>query len=254
MTQDYGNQRARIEGHYCSIAGVEVRREKLTVMKALHPIALLLPILVVPLAYGQKAANKAAQTPIEASVCKIGDDPSAYNNKLVKVRGYVSGNFEYSILVDERCPERGIWFAFADGSGPPWLTITTNASGTPGGRDPKGRAKPPIPVRLIRDSNFEELKHYWAISANGEACADGPPPAFPPDCSTYRVTATFIGRVDAVSKKVHAAHQKQSSRDPVDWKGFGQMGLFDAQIVVQSVEKVVAEDESVIRKPPSKSQ
>jgi hypothetical protein len=77
-------------------------------MKALDPIALLLSILMVPLAYEQKAADKAAQTPVEVSVCKIGDNPSAYNNKLVKVRGYVSGSFECSILVDERCPESGI--------------------------------------------------------------------------------------------------------------------------------------------------
>ncbi len=143
-------------------------------MKALRPIVLLLPILMVPLAHGQKATNKRAQNPVETSVCKIVD--------------------------------------------------------------------------------VEELEHYLAISTKGESCADGPPPAFPPDCTTYRVTATYIGRVDGVSKKVHAAHLKRSSRAPVDWKGFGHMGMFDAQIVVQSVEKVVAEDESVILKPPSKSQ
>jgi hypothetical protein len=223
-------------------------------MKSLRPIPLLFPILMFPLAYGQEVTNKRAQTPIETSVCKIADDPTAYNNKLVKVRGYVYGNFEYSILVDEQCPDNGIWFAFADGSGPPWLTITISGRGTPGGRDSKGRATPPLPVRLIRDSNFEELKHYWTISAKGEACADGPPPAFPPDCTTYRVTATFIGRVDGVSREVHAAHLKRSFRDAVDGRGFGQMGMFDAQIAVQSVEKVVAEDESVIRKSQSKSQ
>ncbi|PYU28542.1 MAG: hypothetical protein DMG32_02325 [Acidobacteria bacterium] len=71
---------------------------------------------------------------------------------------------------------------------------------------------------------------------------------------TYRVTATFIGRIDGVSKEIHAAHVKRSSRNPVDGKGFGHMGMFDAQIVVQSVEKVVAADESVIRKTPSKLQ
>jgi hypothetical protein len=109
-------------------------------------------------------------------------------------------------------------------------------------------------MRLIRDSNLEELKHYWTISPKGEACVEAPPPAFPPDCTTYRVTATFIGRVDGVSKQVHAAHLKRSSRDLVDGRGFGQMGMFDAQIVVQSVEQVVAEDESLIRKPSSKSQ
>jgi hypothetical protein len=126
-----------IEGHYWSIVGVEVRREA-DRMQSLRLIALLLSILMVPLAYGQEATNKPAQTPTETTVCKIVDDPSAYNNKLVRVRGYVSGNFEYSILEDEQCPDHGIWFAFADGSGPPWLTMTVRGRGIPGGRDFRG--------------------------------------------------------------------------------------------------------------------
>ncbi len=223
-------------------------------MKAFRPTALLLTVLMAPLASGQEVAKKTAKPPIETSVCKISDDPSAYNNKLVRVRGYVEGNFEYSVLVDEQCPDNGIWFAFADGSGPPWLVVSVRGKGMPGGMDSKGRATRPISVRLIKDSNFDELERYWAISAKGRACAEGPPPEFPPDCTTYRVTATFTGRVDGVSKEVHAAHLKRSSRDPVDWKGFGQMGMFDAQIVVQSLENVVAQDESLIRKAPSKSQ
>jgi hypothetical protein len=223
-------------------------------MKPPRLICLLLAVVGIPMAYGQEATKKRAQMPIETTVCKIVEDPSAFNNKLVKVRGYVHGNFEYSVLADERCPDNGIWFAFAGGSSPPWLTTTTNGRGTPGGKDSKGRAAPPVPVRLIRDSNFEELKHYWELSVKGDACTDGPPPAVPPDCTTYRVTATFVGRVDGVSKEVHLAHLKRSPRDPVDWRGFGQMGMFDAQIVVQSVEKVIAEDESVIRKSQPKSQ
>jgi hypothetical protein len=66
-----------------------------------------------------------------------------------------------------------------------------------------------------------------------------PPPDLP-DCTTYKVAATFIGRIDGVSKAIHAAHLKRSSQDTPDGKGFGHMALFDAQIVVQSVAKVVA--------------
>jgi hypothetical protein len=203
---------------------------------------------MAPLSHGQKDKKSEPQKLIVTTICRIFDDPSGYNNKLVKLRGFVRANFEYSVLVDEKCPDNGIWFTFADGSGPPELEITIRGKGAPGGRDSKGQATPPIPVRLIKDSNFEALEHYWAISAKGEACADGPAPAFPPDCTTYRVTATFIGRVDGVSKKVHAAHLKKSFRDAVGGKGFGHMGIFDAQIVVQSVENVVAVDESEIRK------
>lgn len=224
-------------------------------MNTLRLIFGLLGILTIPLARGQQSAGKQPQAPIETSVCKIANEPSTYNNKLVKVRGYVCANLEYSILLDEQaCPDNGIWFVFADGSAAPELAATVGGKGTPGSHDSSGKLTPPLSVRLVRDSNLEELEHYWAISAKGESCADRPPPEFPPDCTTYRVTATFIGRVDGVSKEVHAAHVKRTSQDPMDRKGFGQMGMFDAQIVVQSVEKVVAVDESVIRKASSKSQ
>jgi len=216
-------------------------------MRTSPTFILLLVFPMAPLTYGQNATNKRSLKPVETTVCRILDDPTAYNNKLVKVRGYVSGSFESSVLLDEHCSNDGIWFVFADGSGPPELVISTLGKGTPGSRDSKGRATPPIPVRLIKDSNFEELQHYWALSAKGAACINEPLTAYPPDCTTYRVTATFIGRVDGVSKEVHAAHLKRSSNTRVDWKGFGQMGMFDAQIVVQSVENVFHVDESEIR-------
>lgn len=94
--------------------------------------------------------------------------------------------------------------------------------------------------------------HYLALSAKGKACADGPPLAFPPDCTTYRVAATFTGRVDGVSKQVHEAHRKRSSGDQIDGKGFGHMGMFDAQIVVQSIENVIAVAEFEIPESSSK--
>jgi hypothetical protein len=51
----------------------------------------------------------------------------------------------------------------------------------------------------------------------------------------YRVAATFTGRIDAVSDDVHAFHLKRKDMDRADFLGFGQMGLFDAQFVLQSV-------------------
>ena len=190
--------------------------------------------------YGQKAAVAPRKGPVETSVCKIFENPSLYNNRLVKVRGYVDGNFEYSLLLDERCPDASIRFALADGSGPPPLEVAVSGKGTPGGSDSKGRRTQPLGVHLIKDPSFETLMHYLQVSAKGRACADGPPPEFPPDCATYRVTATFTGRVDGVSKQIHEKHLQRSDHDPVDGLGFGHMGIFDAQIVVQSVENVIA--------------
>src|ERR1700723_1856799 len=158
-------------------------------MKISRLILALLANPIIPLSGGQQAARKQPQASIETSVCKIGNEPSTYNNRLVKVRGYVQANFEYSVLLDETCPDNGIWFAFADGSGPPELAATVTGKGNPGERDHRGRVTALLPVRLVRDSNLEELLHYWSISAKGEVCAEGPPPAALPDCTTYRVTA-----------------------------------------------------------------
>ncbi len=178
---------------------------------------------------------------VEITVCKILDNPSAYNNKLVKVRGIVSVSSEYSTLDDPKCAEGlGIWFVFADGSGPPGLEMTVNGKGTPGGKDLKGVRTPPIPVHLIRDAGYLELIRYLQLSAKGASCFDRPASPDVPDCTTYRVAAVFTGRIDSVSKATHAAHLRQSSQAPSDFKGFGHMGLFDAQLVVQSVENVEA--------------
>lgn len=66
--------------------------------------------------------------------------------------------------------------------------------------------------------------------------------------------ATFIGRIDGVPDDVHAFHLKRKDMDRADFLGFGQMGLFDGQFVLQSVEHdAVLEKFPPIPKPePSK--
>ena len=220
-------------------------------MKTLRSSFFLILGFAVPLGYGQKNTKKFQPGPVETTVCKVLGDPSAYNNRLVKVRGWVSEGSEYSLLVDESCDTDPMWLAFADASALPQLEASVNGTGTAGGRDSKGRQIPPIPVHLVRDANYMQLMHYLAISAKGKACAGGPPLAFPPNCITYCVAATFTGRVDGVSNQVHEAQRKRSSADRIDGKGFGHMGMFDAQIVVQSVENVGAVAEFEI--PESRS-
>jgi len=222
-------------------------------MKGIHASILLILSLAAQLAYGQKTTKNPPQKPVAATICKILDDPSAYNNRIVKVRGYVAASSEYSLLVDERCNAHLLWLAFADGSAPPQLEMIVKGNGTSGGLDSKGRQTPPIPVRLVRDLNLKEFGRYMNLNAKAADCANGPAPDLEhlPDCTTYRVTATFTGRIDGVSRPVHEARLKRRIGEGTDWKGFGHMGMFDAQIVVTSVEDVVAVDEGDLRKPAS---
>lgn len=210
-------------------------------MKSSYLSILLLLIPVLPLATAQEVPKAVQPKPIETSVCEILENPSSFNNKLVKVRGHVSVSFEYSTLEGEGCSD-ALWFALADGSGPPGLVITVNGSGKAGGKNSKGAPVRPVTVKLVRDSHFEKYEHYMTVKAEGRPCMSDLTQPTPPNCDVDRVTATFTGRIDSVSKVIHAAHLKRSPDADHDFKGFGQMGMFDAQLVLQSVEDVVAID------------
>src|SRR5215470_19036421 len=68
-------------------------------MKILHSSILLILGFAFPLANGQKNTKKPHPGPVETTVCEVLGDPSGYNNRLVKVRGWVSASSEYSLLV-----------------------------------------------------------------------------------------------------------------------------------------------------------
>jgi hypothetical protein len=110
----------------------------------------------------------------------------------------VEVNFEYSILEEDSCSD-GLWFALADGSGPPGLVMTVNGWGKPGGKNSKGARIRPVPVKLIRDSDYEKFEHYMRVKAEGKPCVNDPLRPKPTDCAVDRVTATFTGPLEKVS-------------------------------------------------------
>lgn len=217
-------------------------------MNLSYPFVSLLLVFFVPTAHEQADSKNATLKPTKTTVCKIMENPSTFNNKLVTIRGYVSVSFEYSMLHAEGCTEV-LWFAIGDGSAPPGLVATVNGSGRPGGKTAKGAPVKPIPLKLVRDVNYDKFEHYMAVKAEDKPCWDLLSEPTPPDCDVHQVTATFIGRIDSVSKEIHAAHLNSSSFDHPDFKGFGQMGMFDAQFVLRSVEDVLAVDSSGRAKP-----
>ena len=201
-----------------------------------HAVLMLILLMLSRPAQAQATQSTKRAEPIATTVCKILEDPASFNNKLVQVHGYLSISFEYSILHSESC-SGGIWFALADDLGPRGLRMIVRGNAVAGTQSPGGHWEPPIPVKLIRDANFEKFDNYLRQSTVGapwSPCGS--------DCHRYQVTATFTGRIDAVSNEIHTAHLKKSPSEPSDRKGYGQMGLFDAQLVVQSIQGVEALD------------
>jgi hypothetical protein len=191
-----------------------------------------------------------AQKPIETTVCEITKNPSAFNNRLVRLRGHVSVNFEYSIIEGDGCSD-GLWFAYGDSSGPPGLVAYVAEGAQPGGEDANGEYVPPIRVKLVRNSNFSEFQRMMATTIRADSRAEK---SGSKDKVFRRVTATFVGRIDGVSPEIHAFHRKRSPMDKADYLGFGQMGLFDAELVVKSVERGAILDTVRAPSSPSKAQ
>lgn len=180
-----------------------------------------------------EAASASSQTkPIDTTICAITENPAAFNNKLVRVKGSYSGNFEYSMLSQNGCSQ-SIWFEYASEVSPPGLVMHVSGGAIPGAEDEKGWRIRPIPVSLVRDANFKCFQQLMKARVEAEERAEKLNPG---GFVTYQVTATFVGRVDGVSPEIHEFHKRRSDNDRADFLGFGQMGLFDAQFVMQSVE------------------
>ena len=183
----------------------------------------------------------AEQKPVETTVCDIFEHPSAFNNKMVRIHGYASGNFEYSELGTDGC-DAALWFEYGSGEWPPGLVATVGGGARPGSEDVDGKLILPVPVKLVQDSNFQRFQNLMRARAkadeqNSKEGAD--------TWTFYRVAATFTGRIDAVSDDVHAFHLKRKAMDRADFLGFGQMGVFDAQFILQSVG-----NDAVLEKSP----
>jgi len=179
----------------------------------------------------QQSALAAQQKPIETTVCAILENPAEFNNKMVRVHGYASGNFEYSELGAEGC-DGSIWFAYGTGEGPPGLVMYVTGGAWPGAEDSEGRLILPIPVNLVKDSSFQRFQKLMKARAEADAKSEK---ENPDNFVIHRVAATFTGRIDGVSDGIHAFHLKRKPTDKLDYLGFGAMGQFDAQFVLQSV-------------------
>jgi hypothetical protein len=180
----------------------------------------------------QESDRVARLKPIDSTVCAILENPAAFNNTMVRVHGYASGNFEYSELGSDDC-SGSIWFAYGSDEAPPSLVATVSGSAIPGSEDSEGRRILPIPVKLVQDSNFQRFQKLMKARAEADARSTK---ENRDNLIFHRVAATFTGRIDGVSDGIHEFHLKRKPTDRADFLGFGQMGLFDVQFVLQSVE------------------
>ena len=205
------------------------------VMQCISPVTLDttdegLPACVMPV--NRKESGRVVdQKPVNTTICAVLENPAAFNNKLVRIRGHFSGNFEYSTLGADDC-DGSLWFEYGGGGGPPSLAIYVSGAARPGSQDSQGKRILPIPVNTVQDAKLKRFEKQTVAMARADADWER---KHPNQHVSHCVTATFVGRIDAVSAEIHEFRKKHSTDELSDGLGFGQMGLFEAQLVVQSV-------------------
>jgi hypothetical protein len=179
----------------------------------------------------EESDKVAHQKPVDTTICAILENPSTWNNRLVRVRGHYSGNFEYSMLSGDGCND-ALWFAYGGGGAPPSLSAHVGGGASPGAEDAEGRFILPVPITLVRNLKFS----HFETQVEQMAKADDESYKKNPDKFVDRcVTATFTGRLDAVSAEVHKFRKLHPPREQSDFLGFGQMGLFESEFVLETV-------------------
>ena len=183
-------------------------------------------MLACPEAADERGSAQLAQQKksIETSVCAIVENPAAFNNTMVRVSGHANNNMEYSVLYGDGCNDP-IWFAYGIDAELPDSAYAKGAM--PGSGDAEGKGIPLIPVKLVRDSNFYRFEALLNARSQ-KSSADW--------FFAHWVTATFIGRIDAVSPEIRATQQKRAATGRAEYRGFGHLSLFDEQLILQSVE------------------
>lgn len=195
--------------------------EKKTAMKRLSLI-IFLSVL---------SASLHAQA-VDATVCDVLKNPESFNGKTVRIKGTVSAGFDEFIIKAEDChyPIGGIWLSYPEGtkakSGPVAIVQLQPAKNFSGVVAPADRA----PVTLDKNKDFKQFDSQLAAQYKANGICLG--------CTKYEVSATLMGRLDAVVPGL----RRNDSGQIIAISGFGNLNAYPARLVLQSVAEVAAHE------------
>ena len=181
-----------------------------------------------------------AQT-VDTTVCEVLKNPAAFDGKIVRLKGTVISGFDEFAIKDSSCGQavNGIWLSYPEGtkakSGPVAMVQLRLDKNSPAATVPN-RA----PVTLDKNKDFKQFDTLLATPHKGGLCLG---------CMKYTVTATFTGRIDG-SKTTGATREGTGKFTSVD--GFGNMNLYPARLVLQSVADVSSTEIDYSKSPTGK--
>jgi hypothetical protein len=172
---------------------------------------------------------------VDTTVCEILNHPQSFNGKIVRIKGTVVAGFDQFVVKGADCGinvNKNIWLSYPEGTkakAGPAVTVQLQPAHNFAGDVP---AVQRTPVSL--DKNSKDFKLFDSQLATpfkkGGMCLG---------CNKFEVTATLVGRLDAVEK---AAVQRDKAGKIIGFGGFGHMNAYTARLVLQSVSDVTSKE------------
>jgi hypothetical protein len=178
-----------------------------------------------------------AAAPVDVNVCDVVKNPASFDGKMVRIKGTVVAGFDEFVIKDAADPNCGfqvnaIWLSYPQGSkaksGPVAIVTAQPAHNFAG----TYKAATRTPVTLEKSKDFKQFDSLLAQShqKGADMCLG---------CARYEVTATLVGRLDAVGD---ASIKRDASGKIVGFGGFGNMNAYPARLVLESVSDVTPKE------------
>ena len=165
----------------------------------------------------------------DASICDVLVNPQAFDGKVIRVKGTVTAGFDEFVAKDATCnqPVNAIWLAYPEGTkgkaGPVAVLQLQLSKNNPAPVASPERSS----VKLDKNKDFKQFDSQLSTPYKAGGVCLG--------CTRYAVTATLVGRLDGVKQ---AGIVRDSSGRPIGVNGFGNLNLYRARLVVQSVSDI----------------
>lgn len=192
-------------------------------------------LLMLALVAAASVASLHAQA-VDATVCNIVKNPVSFNGKTVRVKGVVFAGFDSFVIKDPsgECgfPIDSIWLDYPQGTkakaGPVAVLHIQPA------HNYAGTYQAPTRAAVVLDKS-KDFKQFDSLASQAHTKGTG----MCLGCARSEVTATFIGRIDAVAD---AAIKRDAAGKITDFGGFGNMNMYPARLVLQSVSEVSSKE------------
>jgi hypothetical protein len=179
------------------------------------------------------AAAAGAQV-VDTDVCAVVKNPVSFDGKIVRIKGVAVAGYDQFIIKDANVcgyPVDGIWLEYPTGThgkaGAAALVTVQPA------RNYSGPYKAPArtPVALDKSKDFKNFDALMSTPRKGPGMCLG--------CLKSTVSATFVGRIDAVA---NVSLKRDKDGKITDFGGFGNANAYPARLVLQSVADVTPKD------------